>query len=279
MLYRATALTKMGIKARDQGSGAITDLYFDDASWFIRYVVINAGSWLSRRQVLISPEALGGIDAEARVFQTTLTEQQIKDSPPSDSEKTVSRHQEQLLSEYYGWSPYWLTPLTAYPFSGTYTYPPFPAGDSRTRELLTDSLPSGIGKETRDRVDALRSEEIHLRSFNEVKGYGIRARDGEIGEVDDLLIDSADWQVTHFIVDSRKWWPGGQVVIDKGMIENIVWSDRRIEVAMTLDQVRRAPAYNRETSLSETFQTEVSNYYKSLDSHRHAVSSQTRADL
>jgi hypothetical protein len=268
----------MGIQASDQGSGSITDLYFDDATWFVRYLVVNTGSWMSERLVLISPEALEGLDAEARVFHTKLSAQQIKNSPPSDSEKTVSRHQEQLLSEYYGWSPYWLTPLSVYPFA-TYTYPPFPAGDSRTRELLTDSLPSGIGQETRARVDALRNEEIHLRSFNEVKGYGIRARDGDIGEVDDLLIDSADWQVTHFIVDSRRWWPGGQVVIDKGMIENIVWSDRRIEVAMTLEQVRQAPPYNRETSLAESFQTDVSNYYKSLDIHRHAVLAQTHPEL
>jgi hypothetical protein len=270
----------MGIQASDHGSGTISDLYFDDATWIVRYLVVDTGGWLSgRRQVLISPEALTGIDVNARLFQTKLTEEQIRNSPRSNSEQTVSRQQEELLSQYYGWSPYWLTPASVYPFPGTYTYPPYPAGVSRTREMLTGTLPSGIDEAARARVEAIKNQEIHLRSFQEIKSYGLRASDGDIGEVDDLLVDSTDWQVTHFIVDSRRWWPGGQVVIDKGMVEDIIWSDRRISVAMNQDQVKQAPPYNREMSLTEAFQTEVSQYYKSLESNRHGVLAQTMPDL
>jgi uncharacterized protein YrrD len=264
MLYRADALTRIGIQTVDNAVGHIKDLYFDDQSWVIRYLVVDTGTWLSGRQVLLSPEALTGLKPDLGAFSTNLTFQQIKDSPDVDSEKTVSRHQEDLLSEYYGWSPYWVTPLSAFPWPGIYTYPPYPSGISRARELVTGSMPSGIGEEARNRVDAMRREEIHLRSFQEVKGYGLRATDGDIGELDDLLIDSADWRVTHLVADSRKWWPGGQVVIDKGMVDDISWEDRKILVAMTQEEVKHAPAYDRYMSLTETFQKDVSDYYQKI---------------
>ncbi|WP_141732855.1 hypothetical protein [Oligoflexus tunisiensis] len=255
MLYPATTVTGLGIQAIDGLFGAVSDLYFDDVTWIVRYLVVDTGSWLSGRKVLISPEALTGIHRDANVLTTTLTQQQIKDSPPSDSEKTVSRQHEECLSEYYGWSPYWLTPSSVYRWPNIYPHSSLPPDGT---------LPSGIGKEARARVDAKRSEEIHLRSFKEIKGYGIGATDGNIGELDDLLFGSHDWRITHLIADSRKWWPGGQVILDRSMVDDIVWADRKIQVAMTQDEVRQAPPYDPDRILTDQYQKEVSKYYQKL---------------
>jgi uncharacterized protein YrrD len=243
MLYPATMVTRLGIQAIDGPFGAVSDLYFDDVTWIVRYLVVDTGSWLSGRKVLISPEALTGIDRDANVLTTTLSQQQIKDSPPYDSELTVSRHHEERLSEYYGWSPYWLTPVSVYRWPDIYPHPP----------LSSDgTLPSGIDEEARARVDAKRNQEVHLRSFKEVKGYSLGATDGKIGELDDLIIDSHDWRIKQLVADSKKWWPGGQVIVDKAMVDDIVWADRKILVAMTQDEVRKAPPYDADRMLTST---------------------------
>ncbi|HYX34558.1 MAG TPA: hypothetical protein VE954_15760 [Oligoflexus sp.] len=76
------------------------------------------------------------------------------------------------------------------------------------------SLPSTVEKALHAHRDQGQEHDVHLRSFNEVKTYALRAIDGEIGQLDDLLIEPETWRMTHVIADARKWWPGGQVVID-----------------------------------------------------------------
>jgi hypothetical protein len=83
----------------------------------------------------------------------------------------------------------------------------------------------------------------HLRSARAVSGYGIRATDGELGHVEDFLIDESDWAIRSLIVDPRSWWPGPHVLIGTDWIREVSWEDRTVEVDVTRETVRNAPAY------------------------------------
>ena len=48
----------------------------------------------------------------------------------------------------------------------------------------------------------------HLRSIEAVTGYHIHASDGEIGHVEDFLVEDADWSIQFLVVDTRNWGPG-----------------------------------------------------------------------
>jgi hypothetical protein len=48
----------------------------------------------------------------------------------------------------------------------------------------------------------------HLRSTHQVTDYHIQAKDGEIGHVEDFIIDDETWAIRYLIVDTRNWWPG-----------------------------------------------------------------------
>ncbi len=65
MLRNATALEKCTIGATDGHVGKVPDLYFDDQQWVVRYLVVNSGSWLMNRAVLISPISI----RDSRVLQ------------------------------------------------------------------------------------------------------------------------------------------------------------------------------------------------------------------
>lgn len=41
------------ISAKDGELGKVSEFYFDDHTWSIRYLVVETGSWLSERKVLI----------------------------------------------------------------------------------------------------------------------------------------------------------------------------------------------------------------------------------
>ena len=64
-----------------------------------------------------------------------------------------------------------------------------------------------------------KSPDHHSRSTCEVAGYRIHAEDGEIGHVEDFMIDDETWAIRYLIVDTRNWWPGKKVLVSPQWIE------------------------------------------------------------
>ena len=102
------------LRATDGEIGHVRDFYFDDKTWTIRYLVADTGGWLTDRQVLISPHALGHLYPQGKVFLVNLTREQIEKSPSIDEHKPVSRQHEEEYHRYYGY-PYY---AETWPLSG-----------------------------------------------------------------------------------------------------------------------------------------------------------------
>src|SRR5665213_1449900 len=62
--------------ASDGEIGHVKDFYFDDQNWAIRYLAVDTGSWLSGRQVLLSPHSLGRLDQGEKILRVNLTRKQ-----------------------------------------------------------------------------------------------------------------------------------------------------------------------------------------------------------
>jgi len=77
----------------------------------VRWLVIDTGSCLSGRKVLLPPSVLGHFSAIGDQFSVRLTMQQVKDSPGVDTDLPVSRQMEINTYDYYGWNPYWSSGL------------------------------------------------------------------------------------------------------------------------------------------------------------------------
>src|SRR5450759_4968268 len=107
MLRSMNDLLGYAIRATDGDIGHVKDFYFDDHSWVIRYLVVDTGTWLSDRKVLISPVAIGHPDWTSRVLPAAITKEQVTNSPDVDTEKPVSRQYEEVLHDYYGYPYYW----------------------------------------------------------------------------------------------------------------------------------------------------------------------------
>ena len=138
-----------------------------------------------------------------REFSVKLTKQQVKDSPEIDTDRPVSRQMETSVYDYYGWSPYWGTGF----YMGGYGYMPGVDG-------MASPLPGSRGARERRLPTAQRPRTMpHLRSVEAVTGYHIHASDGEIGHVEDFLVEDADWSIHYLVVDTKNWWPGKKVLI------------------------------------------------------------------
>ena len=248
MLWNASVIKGYAIEASDGDIGTVSDFLFDDASWLVRWLVVDTGNWLSGRKVLLPPSVLGRLYAKDRVFAVKLTKQQIKDSPEIDTDRPVSRQMETSVYDYYGWSPYWGTGF----YMGGYGYMP--------GALAAPYL--GSRRHEDDIADARRShDDPHLRSVEAVTGYHIHASDGEIGHVDDFLVEDADWSIRYLVVDTKNWWPGKKVLISPRSASEIDWTDKLVNLNVDRQRVKDSPAYDASTTVDQAFDERFLTYY------------------
>lgn len=107
MLRSINDLKNYSIVASDGSVGDVKDFLFDDLAWVIRYFVVETGTWLSSRKVLISPTAIQEPNWEEKIFPVLLAKEQVRNSPDIDTDKPVSRQHEMDYLGYYGYSYYW----------------------------------------------------------------------------------------------------------------------------------------------------------------------------
>jgi hypothetical protein len=80
-----------------------------------------------------------------------------------------------------------------------------------------------------------------LHKTQKIRGFHILATDGEIGHVDEFLVDEV-WTVQYLVVDTSNWIGGRSVLISREVIEAIDSPNQKISVKLTRDEVRRAPS-------------------------------------
>ncbi len=107
MLRQTKLLRGYKLSATDDELGKVKEFYFDDVTWQIRYMVADTMRWLPGRLVLVSPDAIQSIDEGEKKIMLNLSKEQIKNSPPIEMDKPVSRQEEVKLAGYYGWPAYW----------------------------------------------------------------------------------------------------------------------------------------------------------------------------
>jgi hypothetical protein len=253
MLHNASKIHGYAIEASDGRLGTVSDLLFDDASWLIRWLVVDTGTWLSGRKVLLPPTVLGHVDEKQKNFSVRLTRQEIKDSPGIDADRPVSRQMESHLYDYYGWNPYWNTGL----FMGGYGY-----GYIGGMEGAIDA-PSPDARRREERVyDTQRDDDDpHLRSIAAVTGYHIHALDGEIGHVEDFFVEDADWSIHYLLVDTKNWWPGKKVLISPRSAQTIDWSKKLVNLNVDRQRVKASPAYDASMTVDRAYERQFHDYY------------------
>lgn len=94
----------------------------------------------------------------------------------------------------------------------------------------------------------------------ESSGYHIEAADGSIGHVDDFLFDGESWSLRYFVVETRNWLPGCHVLIATDWVDRVSWEDRKAYFALTKDEVRNSPEYDR-ASFTKTAEHALYRHY------------------
>lgn len=251
MLRSVEELSGYTLQAKDGEIGEVDQFYFDDESWTIRYLVVKTGNWLLGRKVLISPIALDQPDWETRRFPVQLTQNQVENSPDIVTDLPVSRQHEYELHQYYDWPTYWSHPGDfSFRHARLYTATSMEARESETTQPVTTETTE------QDKYDP------HLRSTKEVTGYHIKATDGEIGHVEDFIVDDQTWQIHYMVVNTRNWLSDNKkVLIAPQWIEKVSWIDRGVHVKFTQEAVKNSPEFIPSTPLDRDYEERLYDHY------------------
>jgi hypothetical protein len=234
------------LHATDGEIGKIDDLYFDDNAWVIRYMVADTGAWLEHRRVLISPISVRSVNWETSEVYIALTRDQVKDAPDIDIHNPISRENELSFHRYYGWPFYWsgeglwggaMAPGALY---GVPFVEPMPDLGKEAE----GAPPIEAGKET--------TTDTHLHSTSQITGYGIQARDGQVGHLSDFLIDDESWRINYMVINTSNWWSGKKVILPPTWVKQINWVDGRITVDLKRETIKNSPELDPEAILSHS---------------------------
>jgi hypothetical protein len=203
MLGKVKELTRYEVRARDGELGKLEDVAFDDRSWQVRYLVIDTGSSPGQR-ALMHPLVVRGCDPDRRLVELTVSRRQVETSPAFDIVQPASWASAERYYRHFGWPPYWPQ--------------------------------RGFGA-------AAEPGDPHLRSGREVPGWEVQGRDGRIGYVDDLLVDTGLWSIRFLLVSTGEFWSKKAVLLAPAAAKQIDWNEKRVHVDRDRDGIRRGPAW------------------------------------
>ena len=211
----------------DSEIGHVKDFYFDDKHWVVRYVVVDTGSWISGRLVLISPHAFDRFPQGGKVLPVNLTRRQIEDSPAIEAHKPVSRQYEEEYYRYYGWPYYWLG-NEVWGMSG------FPILSKKSEPFRGEPRTDGVAK----------PEEVNarLRSARDVIGYQIQTGGEIVGHVTDFMMDDKSWVIHHLVVNTGNRFSGNKVLLSPDQVDRISWDESKVFVNVSKEAVLQTPA-------------------------------------
>src|ERR1035441_6786786 len=238
MLRQARDLNGYRLGARDGEIGHVREFYFDDGNWTVRYLVADTGNWLTSPRVLISPYALDPVREADKIIPVELSRKQIENAPSPDSDRPVSRQYELDYYSFYGWPAYW-------------------DGSEVWGNVSRPDRGSGRWSESSRK----HTDDPHLRSTKDVIGHSIQALDGDIGHIEDFVIDDDTWVIRYPVVDTQNWWPGKRVLIATDWIGRISWEESTVFLDLTRDKIREAPEYTKDTLITREYEENVHLHY------------------
>jgi hypothetical protein len=243
MLQRLDPIRGWKLEASDGEIGRVNDYLFDDDRWTVRYLIADTGDWLKKRSVLLSPVAMNRTDRDAKQIFVNITRDQVRSAPEFDANRPMSRRDEASYANYYQYPVYWggidVWGNTAHP------------GDlSRTR-------PTGSFDPAR-----YSDAERRLKRVSEVLGFHIRALDGEVGHIDDFLVDDDSWAIRYLLADTSNFIGGKWVLISPQWARRVDWNGLTVNLDMNKDHVKNSPEYDPNRPLDRTYEKQLYDYYE-----------------
>jgi hypothetical protein len=96
------------ILATDGEIGSVSDMIVDDRELKLRYLIIDTGTWLPGKKVVLSTAWISGVAPEKQIVVMNIEKKRIKEAPEYKPEGDLDRDYERRLHDYYRFPYHWL---------------------------------------------------------------------------------------------------------------------------------------------------------------------------
>ncbi|PKL92093.1 MAG: photosystem reaction center subunit H [Candidatus Goldiibacteriota bacterium HGW-Goldbacteria-1] len=234
MLNSVKNLKGYKLKCTDGEIGEVDEFYFDDRFWVVRYLVASTGQDSLKKQVLISPCALKEVTREDKNIYIQLTKKQVEDAPSVDADKPVTRQFEEDYYHFFGWPVYW---------NGS-------------------SILDNAEKNTESQPDTNKVWNPNLRGTKYVTGYNVHAEEGQMGKVEDFIIDDEVWAIRYLVISLGKWFADKKVLVSPHWIESVSFEELKVHLNLKMNDVKESPEYTPETMPDRNYEERLHLHYK-----------------
>lgn len=124
----------------------------------------------------------------------------------------------------------------------------------RTSPPLEADMPIAQQRET-----GIKQPGSHLRSLREVLGYSIHAMDGEIGTIEDFIIEDTLWGVHSVVVGLRH--TGRSILMPPESFRSISWRGKAAWVNVRLKDVQNLPDFDAKQPVNHLRDHRMFDYY------------------
>ncbi len=237
-------LISYNIEANDGSKGKVVDFLFDEDTWIIRYLMADLGFLTPGKKVLVPRIFLSKPVWGSRSFPVELSKSNLEKCPELEDNKPISRKFEEQLHQHYHIKEYYWSSIHVHPIGAPlFIHPPRP-------------IKAPIRKKGEKDI------ETSLRSFNEIKNYHIKAIDGELGHVDDLIIDDFNWQIDFIVVDTSNWMPWSKkVLISTEMMDEISYVDQQVNIDLSKEDIKESPEFDPDEPVNEVYEKVLYDFY------------------
>jgi hypothetical protein len=100
-----------------------------------------------------------------------------------------------------------------------------------------------------------------LRSANHLHGYRLRAVDGEIGRLDELLVEDGSWTVRWVVADTGGWIDDRRTLISPLAVTGVEDDEGEVSLSLTREQVEHSPPITHDEPVSRAHEAELMRHY------------------
>jgi hypothetical protein len=220
MFTSLTTLMKIPLVTTGGEEHQVCSLLFEDRSWTICFLVVNAGRWLCRRQVVIRSGAIDGPDWTNKVMSANLTHQELLQCADVSSVKPVSQQQQLALNKCFGW----------------------PESEPR------GYVPAALVPAQRE-FPAQANDDPHLRNTMDLFGYEVWSTDGRVGILSDFIMEPNSWHIKYLSVKVGDWVYHEERFVPTLTVQSISWGIHRVTLNSRSRMSSQALSFGQDASM------------------------------
>ena len=100
-----------------------------------------------------------------------------------------------------------------------------------------------------------------LYRVEHLRGYTIRAIDGDVGTVDDILFDDRGWVVRYVVADTGGWLSSRRVLLSPSILDRPDRMALALPVRLTREKVRESPRIDADAPVTREQEELLSRHY------------------